>query len=119
MRTEIIERKLYTFDELSEDIQEKAIEKLWDINVDYEWWDFTYDDALSIGLKIIGFDLDRNKHVEGNIIEYTSDVAKKIIEYHGPDTDTFKLAEQYLQDRKEMQSIFMVRDCQDDADLLQ
>ena len=33
----IRETKVYPFDELSEDVKEKAIEKLYDINVDHEW----------------------------------------------------------------------------------
>lgn len=34
---------LYKFDELSEAAKDKAIENLYDINVDYEWW---YDEGL-------------------------------------------------------------------------
>ncbi len=41
----IKETKVYPFDELTEDAQEKAVENLAEINVDYGWWDATYDDA--------------------------------------------------------------------------
>ncbi len=51
--------KLYEFDELSERAQEEAIEKLSDINVDYDWWKYVYEDAERIGLKINEFDLER------------------------------------------------------------
>lgn len=33
----------YTFDELPEKVREKVIEKLSDINVDYEWYDYIYE----------------------------------------------------------------------------
>ena len=36
MRTAIKKTKVYKFDELPEDGKEKAIENLYDINVDYE-----------------------------------------------------------------------------------
>lgn len=44
-------RTLYFFNELSEDAKKKAIEKLRDINVDHQWWNFIYDDVQ----KILGF----------------------------------------------------------------
>ena len=50
---------VYTFEELSPEGQRKAIERYYDINVDHEWWRYTYDDAEDIGLKITEFDLDR------------------------------------------------------------
>lgn len=54
MRTETTERTLYTFDELSESAQDKAIENLYDCNVDYDWWDI---DAECF----FGFDTDELK----------------------------------------------------------
>lgn len=41
---EIREYKVYKFDELSDEAKEKAVMKLFDINVDYNWWDCTYDE---------------------------------------------------------------------------
>jgi len=57
MRT--IETTVYKFDELSDEAKQQSIENLYDLNVDYEWWDCTYEDAENIGLKISEFDLDR------------------------------------------------------------
>lgn len=37
MKTKTIE--LFTFDELSENAKQKAIESLWDINVNYDWYE--------------------------------------------------------------------------------
>ncbi len=34
---------LYRFDELSSQAQEKALRELWDINVNYNWWEDTID----------------------------------------------------------------------------
>lgn len=53
-----IEIKLYKFDELSEAAQDKAIEHLYDINVDFEWWDSTYDCIIETGA-CIGIDIDK------------------------------------------------------------
>lgn len=34
----------YEFDELDDDAKEKAIESMYDVNVNYDWWDFVIDD---------------------------------------------------------------------------
>ena len=41
-------------EKLSDKAKQKAIEKFYDINVDYDWWDSVYEDAKNIGLKITG-----------------------------------------------------------------
>ena len=41
-----IETIVYQFDELTPEAQQKAIERLCSINVDFEWWDSTYEDAF-------------------------------------------------------------------------
>lgn len=51
MRT--IETQVYKFDELTEEAQEKAIEKLWDINIDYGWDECTLDEFKE-ALDLIG-----------------------------------------------------------------
>lgn len=56
MRT--IEIKLFSFNELSEEAQKKAIEKHYDINVDDNWWEFVYDDFREQATNE-GFDIDR------------------------------------------------------------
>lgn len=47
MRTVVEEYQVMTFDELTEDQQEKAIEKNYDINVDHGWWEGDYHLCLS------------------------------------------------------------------------
>lgn len=121
MRTETIIKTYYQFDELTPDAQQKASEKLWDINVDYEWWDFILEDAKNIGLQIDEFDLERQDghDISGKITDYTLNVAERILSEHGESTETYKLAEQYIKDRNDLTVKIMAEYCQNDADLLE
>jgi hypothetical protein len=94
MRT--IETKVYHFSELSEEAKEKAIQAYFDINVSHEWWEFIFMDAEQIGLKITGFDLDRNKHCTGKLIHSASEVSNLILKNHGETCETYKLAENFI-----------------------
>ena len=48
-----ITEKIYKFDELPGDIQEKVINKMADINVsDSFWYESVYDDAENIGVNL-------------------------------------------------------------------
>ena len=87
---------VYSFNELSEDAKQKAIENLSDINVNYEWWDCTYEDAKNIGLKLESFDLDRNRHAKGEFILSAIEVAANILSQHGETCDTYKTAQNFL-----------------------
>lgn len=89
---------VYTLDE----VKQAAIEKNWDINVDYEWWDGVYMDAETIGLKITGFDLDRNRYAKGNFMESARETAEAILKEHGTICDTYKLAGSFLSDRDKL-----------------
>ena len=90
MRT--IRIKAYKFEELSDKAKEQAIKDSYDINVNYEWWDSTYEDAERIGLKLDSFDLDRNLHATGDFINGPLDVAIKIMAEHGEMCETYKTA---------------------------
>lgn len=96
MRT--IETILYNFDELSETAKQTAISKLWDLNVDHEWWDGICDDASQIGLKISGFDIDRGSYVNGSLNDCMIDTIELIKANHGQTCETYKLAERYEND---------------------
>lgn len=87
----------YSFSELSEQAQQKAIYNCININTDYEWWEFIYEDAKNIGLKITSFDLDRNKHAKGEFINSATEIAADILREHGPKCETYILAEQFLE----------------------
>ncbi len=90
-----IEIKLYEFKELGKKIQEKVIENLRDINVEHKWYDFTYEDAETIGLKITAFNIDYSPWAKGEFIIDHIEVAEKIFENHGKNCDTYKIAEQF------------------------
>lgn len=70
MREETTTRTLYQFEELSERAQEKALQELWDINMDHEWWDCVTEDINEFG-KVSGlgceygkeFDCDRGRYI--------------------------------------------------------
>jgi hypothetical protein len=99
MKTKVIpEQKidLYEFAELTPDIQQHVLNTLYDINVDYNWWDSTYEDAANIGLKITGFDLDRGSYCKGSFINTAIECAEAIIREHGEECETYKTASKYL-----------------------
>jgi hypothetical protein len=83
---------------LSDEAKQKAIENLLDINVDYEWWECTYDDAKTIGLLLSGFNLDRNKHASGDLNISMVETCQLIKSNHGEDCETYKTAISYLDD---------------------
>jgi hypothetical protein len=94
MRT--IRTKVYQFSELSKAAQETAIEVCAYYNVDSDWWQFIYEDAKNIGLKLNGFDLDRNKSAQGYFLESSTESAFSIIKEHGEECSTYKTAKAYL-----------------------
>ena len=47
---------VYSFDELSEDAQERALNAFRDINVEYNWWRDTYDTIRTAG-ELIGLEI--------------------------------------------------------------
>jgi hypothetical protein len=55
MKTKTIQ--LFEFDELSDTAKEKAREWFREWNLDYDWWDCTFDDAKAAG-KYIGINVD-------------------------------------------------------------
>lgn len=57
MRTLVTEIKLYSFNELSEEAKQTAIENYREGNLYYEWWESIYEDAKTIAA-LIGIDID-------------------------------------------------------------
>lgn len=99
--------KVYEFNELSEESKERAIEKLWNINVDYEWWDCVYDDAENIGLKIKEFDLDRGSYVKGEFTISALEVASNIFREHGESCETYQTAVNFINEYEPVFSDYM------------
>lgn len=111
----IIETKVYPFDELPEDAQGKAIENLADINVDYEWWDSTYEDAAQAKLKLTEFDIFQASYCRGEFIEYAKDTADAIIENHGACCPTHETATEFIEDSANLYMKYPVK-LDDDGD---
>ena len=87
MRQENI--NIYKYDELSEEAKQKAVEGLSDINTDYDWWKYVYEDAKQVGIEITEFDIDR-RNIKGNIFLFPRQVKKLILKNHGKECRTYK-----------------------------
>lgn len=94
MRQETKTFTYYKFDELDEVTQQKAIEKLFDINVDHEWWDGVSMDLENIHCKLIGFDTDRGNYCELSL-DYETSVIEAILKNHGESCETYRIAKEY------------------------
>lgn len=95
MRT--IQTTVYTFAELSEQGKQQAINNLSSINIDFDWWQYTYLDAKNVGIEIKGFDIDRGTYVNLEIDSHI-ETAQKILTEHGETCDTYKDAKQFIED---------------------
>ena len=92
-----IVKTIYQYDELNESAKERALGWYAQCVFYHEWWDCIYDDAQRIGLKIEEFDLNRNRHAKGYLINRMEDVCRAITKAHGKICGTHKLATQYLE----------------------
>lgn len=101
MREVTKQYQVYTFDELESDVQDKVIEKNYDFNVDYNWWDCTYEDAANIGFKINEFD---DYNLKSEFIENAVICAEKIIKEHGIACDTHNTAKLFLDENAIIQA---------------
>ena len=57
MRTVTTVTKVYKFSELSDDAKETAINAYRENNLDYEWWEYIYDDTKEIAA-LMGIEID-------------------------------------------------------------
>lgn len=101
MRTIIKKTKVFKFCELSQDAKETVIETFSDINTDYQWWDFLFEDFKTVG-EILGIEINEiyfsgfwsqgdGACFEGNY-SYKKDCIKKIKEYAPTDTELHSIA---------------------------
>ena len=91
---------LYSFSELSESVQDKVVENMWEINVHYDWWEAVYEDAENIGIDIKEFDLDHGT-ISGELDWHLIDSINSVLSEHGESTDTYSVAKSYLEDYNE------------------
>lgn len=116
MRTEIKEHEYYQFNELSEEAQQNAIERLYDINVDHEWWDFIYSDAYHVNFYIKYFD-SYFRITEYGFQYEAIDTINAILKNHGSSTDTYKLAKEYAPKIKRLNALIEIfGSIEDDCD---
>ena len=92
MRTITIEKTLYKFEELPEKSQNKVLNRFYDLNINRDWWHSDYCDAETIGLKLTGFGLYRNRHCTGRFTESAEKVIQLIKENHGKQCETYRTA---------------------------
>lgn len=107
---ETVKVKIYTFEELPEDIQQKILEKFYDINIFYDWWEYTFEDAKNIGLKINTFELDRGRNITGEFYDNASEVAQNILNNHGEHCQTHITAFNFLEEWQPIFSEYMNED---------
>lgn len=84
---------IFTFDELSDKAKEVARDWYRSGGPDYDWWEYAYGDAKTIGLKITGFDL--RGLCEGSLIGTALETIRLIKKNHGKDCETYKTALRY------------------------
>jgi hypothetical protein len=97
-----VQINLYQFNELESDAQKVAIADAIDINVNFNWWQYIYEDARTIGLKITGFDIGTYNYCNGEFQEDALFTAGKILEQHGDQTATYQRADKFIVNRDEL-----------------
>ena len=96
MRT--IETKAYQFEELDEQTKEKAIDNNRYIGVeDNFWYEFIKEDLISVGIQLRSFDIERGSFAEIHLEDFY-DTCEKIIDSHGENCETYKIAERYIKE---------------------
>lgn len=84
------------WESIPDNVREKIFQKHGDISTDYEWWEFIYEDAKNVGLKINNFDLGGAGYIRGGFILPANEVAQNIINEHGDICETHKTAQNFL-----------------------
>ena len=109
MKTITRKYKVYSIDELSEDARAKALEKLYDINVDYEdWSECTLDEAKE---KLVTMGYSEPKIYFSGFssqgFECTVDLAQWIKSHDKTYQKKYKFILQYVYDTTEAQDILL------------
>ena len=92
MKTFTKQYTVYKYNELSKDVKQKVLEDLYDVNIDGDWWDSTYEDAKMVGLEIRGFDLDRGSYCEMKLQVPVMESIEAVHKNHGNKCGTFEVA---------------------------
>jgi hypothetical protein len=87
--------EVFLFSELSEEAQEKAINKYRESALDYDWYEPIYEDARTIGLEITSFDCYKHK-IKGKFVKEPESVAHKILYNYGDSCETYGVAVRFI-----------------------
>ena len=106
---------VYKYDELTEEQKEKALECLYNINVDHDWWEFYHED-YAIELK--EFDIYRGG-IEIDFAKNAQDTAAYIVANHGEKCDTYVTSAHYKKQDDELAKQYdeLEKQCQVNKDL--
>jgi hypothetical protein len=115
-RTETIVKTYYKFEELDDTRKEKVMTNYYDINVDHGWWELTYMDAETIGLKITGFDIGRGCSIDGDWNKSPLEIAEAILANHGEACETYKLASVFKPAYETMISVLDIKQANETED---
>jgi len=88
--------KLYQLGELDKEAWESAIAELYDINTTHDWWEDIEEDAKLVGLKLISFDVIRERSCDLAYAESIEKVCGKILGNHGSSCETWRQASFHL-----------------------
>ncbi len=99
MRTVTKTINVYKFEELTKEAQDKVIQTIAPWQVENGWYEDLYEDAKTIGLQVIGFEVDGNRFAKGRFSDSAMACAEKIQANHGEECETRKTADKFLSDR--------------------
>lgn len=103
--SKVIEITVYTYDELSDEAKQVALEKYRDINVDHDWWNFVYEDVKTVAT-LMGLDIEKiyfsgfwskgdGACFEGSY-EYKAGSVRAVKEYAPLDEELHRIAEELV-----------------------
>jgi hypothetical protein len=105
MRT--ITQNVYSFNELTTQAKQKAVDHYLEYGMPSDnWWSDTYYDARETAhIKIEGFSIDRDRHINIRPLDFDSAYtsAQKIISEHGESCTTYSIAKNFLSDLEQLQ----------------
>ena len=85
---------IYSYNELSDKEKERARDKWRESGADDQWWEFIYEDAENVGIKITEFDTYLHT-IKGHFTESADYTANKILSDHGDKCSTWAEANHY------------------------
>jgi hypothetical protein len=69
-RQDTVTTTVYTYAELSDEAKEKARDRYRENNLDYEWWDSVYEDAVTMAA-LMGIEIDTRRDGKGPAISFS------------------------------------------------